>query len=221
MEVVPIHVKGVLVRAPAQIAELYMQAGSDRHRRAVAAWMVRRWLLIASMRAALVSGPLPHWWPLLHAAIIVVAALSRLCHLSGTRPAVGAPAENSDCARLTSDLAAAAAVLNVLPVAIALRALHVWPWRRGAFQRLAAPPAAPAARSARYSQEGRPPPLVLVRRRSLQDPRPILTVQDAIEYHDSKSFGCLTDPRTPHLDVTSVSPQTDSRQKTVLARRLE
>lgn len=169
--------------------------------------MVRRWLLISSIRAALISGPLPHWWPLLHAAIIVVAVLSRLCHLSGTRPAVGAPAENSDCARLTSDLAAAAVVLNVVPVAIALRALQVWPWRGGAFERLAALSAAPSVRAARCSQNGKPPALVLARRGGLQDPRPILTVQDAIESHGSKSFGCLTDPRTP-VDATSVSSRT-------------
>lgn len=153
--------------------------------------MVRRWLLILSIRGALITGPLPHWWPLLHAGIITIAALSRLCHLSGTRPAVGAPAENGECARLTSDLAAAAVVLNVLPAAVALRALHVWPWHRTP---LAPARVAAGGPAAKYVSDSQPPALVLARRRGLRDPPPLRCMQDALDAHYSASIESLTRP---------------------------
>lgn len=153
--------------------------------------MVRRWLLILSIRGALITGPLPHWWPLLHAGIITIAALSRLCHLSGTRPAVGAPAENSECARLTSDLAAAAVVLNLLPAAVALRALHVWPWHRTP---LAPARGAAGGPAAPYVSDSQPPAFVLARRRGLRDPPPLRCMQDALDAHHSASIESMTDP---------------------------
>lgn len=182
---------------------MWLQAGVDRHRRAAAAWAVRQWLHITSIRAALLAGPLPHWWPLLHLAIISVALLSRLCHLSGSRPAVGAPSANSDCAQVTSDVAAAAVVLNIAPVALALRALNLWPWRSmGPLELPSARRPSLRALRGRGGDHGRPPALVLRRRRRLPDPPALRSVQDARNGHDGASLSSLTDPETA-TDPTS------------------
>eukprot|EP00892_Ulva_mutabilis_P004002 jgi/Ulvmu1/1974/UM012_0136.1 len=183
---------------------ILLSAGGERHRRAVAAWTVRRYLLVISGRADLLAGPVSHWWPLLHTAIITTVVLSRLCHLSGHRPAVGAPATNSECAQLISDLAAAAVVLNVAPLALALRALHLWPWHgTGALELPWGRKAAWLVQRERGVDDGKPPALVVARRRGRPDPPVLRSVKDAREAQHLQStqstsgVACTSPPSDP------------------------
>lgn len=89
-----------------------MQAGPHHYRRAAAAWAVRRWLLIAAERGRLLTGPRPHWWPLLHLLAVFVALCSGLCDLSDSR---------RQCMAATTSVVAVISVLNIVPMVIALR----------------------------------------------------------------------------------------------------
>lgn len=89
-----------------------MQAGTNYHRRAAAAWAVHRWLRVSAERGRLLSGPRPHWWPLLHFAAVFVALCSGLCDLSSN---------SKQCMAATTSIVAIIVALNIVPVVIALR----------------------------------------------------------------------------------------------------
>lgn len=89
-----------------------VQAGTHHIRRAAAAWVVRRWLLISVERGRLLTGPRPHWWPLLHFVAAIAALCCGLCNLSDNR---------KQCMTVTKSVVAVIAAMNILPIVLALR----------------------------------------------------------------------------------------------------
>lgn len=88
-----------------------LQAGPHQHRRATAAWALQKWLLIARERGRLLTGPRPHWWPLLHFTAVMIALCSGLCDISDNQ---------RQCTAATTSVIAIISAVNIPVMVLAI-----------------------------------------------------------------------------------------------------